>query len=962
MSSPAESVIEGSQHTDHKSVDWYDALGISDYVALDLETTGLDPQDEQIIEIGAVRFKNGQPTEEFRTFLSCLKPLDSFIIELTGITDDDLKGAPAFKEVAPKLKEFIADSVIVGQNVDFDLQFLAASGRRIAASARENLFSFRGRHVLDTAMIARIFWPEFTKFSLSRLCNEFGVSLTQAHRAAADARATGEVLAIMINRLPQRVWGGLANSLNHLLQLTTHRSRFFFNKLTPLTSKIQIPQVEQIIEAEFEKSVIDHPDLNAWFKQDGLLEQHLERFTHRPIQQKMAELVESSLAENQYTLVEAPTGTGKSLAYLIPALLWTEAEPHEARQVVISSHTKALQEQLFGKDVQDIALSANHLISAAVLKGRRNYLCKRRLNLLLRDADQRLSETECIRLMPLLRWAELTRTGDIAEIGGFNEKADPFLWSQVCSDGQACAGSACSSAKGDFHRAAQEAAAAAKLVFVNHALLMSDSDRFLLKSAPLRKVIIDEAHAIERSVVSAMTVELTPAAFRDSLTRISDERYSKGILHRVLRANDSLDDGIVKLLQSAIDQTASLHNIIRAVFSQLSETLLGMTTDPKRSLRIRFRKDDNLHRTICRELLDLVNQWNEFAATFDNLVTVLSMNRGEGRLSPDLLFELRSTSEQVRSLNENLVLFIEASDTNHVFWTEAGIGRISPWCALFAAPISIAEMMLQEFWQKVDSAVMTSATLTSNGGFQHIKDALGLDMVECGRVNEAALDSPFNLHEQMKVFAPLSMPNPRQAQAHNEAIGELASQIVNGIHRGTLVLCTSLESVRQIGSILEPAARQTGRTLLTQRSSGAPYELLKQFRKYKDAILVGAASFWEGIDVIGDSLQILIIAKLPFDVPTEPWIEARSEQLRNTGRDAFNEFSIPAATLRLKQGLGRLIRHQDDMGIAIICDPRLMTSRFGHSIRNSLSVPVQPVQTNEQLLEQMNSFFHTIAT
>jgi Rad3-related DNA helicase len=675
----------------------------------------------------------------------------------------------------------------------------------------------------------------------------------------------------------------------------------------------------------------------------------------------MAELVDSALAENQFSLIEAPTGTGKSLAYLVPILLWAEAEPQEERQVIISSHTKALQEQLFGKDVQDIANALHFPISTAVLKGRRNYLCRRRLNLLLRDADQRLSESEAVRLMPLLRWAELTTTGDISEIGGFNEKADPFLWNQVCSDGQACSGSSCSSAKGDFHRAAQEIAAESKLVFVNHALLMSDTDRFLLKPAPLRKIVIDEAHSIERSVVSAMTIELTAAQFRDSLNRVADERSSRGILYRTLRANDHFEEDTVKAIQSSIDRTALLFGVIKAVFSQLSETLLGMTTDPKRSLRIRFREKDNLHTIIDRGLQDLLLQWGEFNLLFDSLVADLSKIRGEARLPADLVFELRSSVEQIRGLFDNLTMMSEAADRNRVFWVEAGVGRTSPWCSLFAAPISISEMMFKEFWQKVDSVILTSATMTSNGGFQHLKEALGLDLIDRERVKETALESPFNLSEQMRVLAPLYMPNPRQQQTHNEAVADLAADLIREIHRGTLILCTSLESVRQIGSLLEPVARKAGRVLLTQRSSGAPYELLKQFRKHKNAILVGAASFWEGIDVIGESLQILIIAKLPFDVPTDPWIEARGEYLRNAGRDAFNEFSVPSATLKLKQGIGRLIRHQDDLGVAILCDPRLMQSRFGHQIRSSLQVTVHPVKAREELMEQMHSFFHTVA-
>jgi ATP-dependent DNA helicase DinG len=394
----------------------------------------------------------------------------------------------------------------------------------------------------------------------------------------------------------------------------------------------------------------------------------------------------------------------------------------------------------------------------------------------------------------------------------------------------------------------------------------------------------------------------------------------------------------------------------------LSETLQSMSTDRQRSIKIRFRRNDNLHRTVCRELQGLMLQWSEFSASFSSIASDLTQIRGEGRLAPELLFELRSTVDSLEELLENLKLILDASDDNRVFWVEAGSGKTTPWCTLYAAPVSIAEMMNSEFWQKCDSVILTSATLTTGGDFRHIKGSLGLDYVQPERVSELILGSPFKIEEQMRVIAPLFLPDPKQQQEHVNAVAELSAVLVENVHRGTLILCTSLEAVRQISTFLEPVARRAGRVLLSQRSAGAPHELLRQFRKHHDAILVGAASFWEGIDVIGDSVQILIIAKLPFDVPTEPWVEARSEHLRNQGRDAFNEFSIPAATLRLKQGLGRLIRHQDDRGVAILCDPRLLTSRFGQQIRSSLPTKISPAQTMSELSEQIQDFFHTVAS
>jgi Rad3-related DNA helicase len=712
-------------------------------------------------------------------------------------------------------------------------------------------------------------------------------------------------------------------------------------------------------EEDVEASEQEKTRLQDIFGIGGAFETSLSFFRHRPMQLAMAEAVEQALAQNQVLFAEAPTGTGKSLAYLVPAIRWSLENPEEARQVIVSSNTKGLQDQLFKKDIGEIKLALHSPLRAAVLKGRNNYLCKRRFRSLLREANDRLSDLDRIKLMPLMRWSELTITGDITEIGGFNEKQHSFLWAQVASDSQACAGSACSAAKGDFHRMAQDHAAGAHIVFINHALLMSDLNRFVQRPTPLRKFVLDEAHHIERAVVSATTQELSASAFRNCLLRLADERAARGLLFLLSRKYESESgEELLKEKERLLDIVRSLFGIARDSFSTLAESLPLIARESSRVSKVRFKHGDRIHTQILRALSPLVAQWSELSSGLKKLERLVADLKGEEKLSAEILFEIKSVSESVEQHGAKLIALHEEDDPNVVSWIESGLSSHGGWCNIFSAPISVGKAMVQGFWPHVDSVVMSSATLSAGQSFAHLKASLGLDDFDKQRIREITFESPFDLQQQMRILIPTFLPSPRADKiAHESAVTEMVSRTVEDIQRGTLVLCTSLDFTVKLTEALDPIARRTNRALFSQSRGGSPNELLDDFRAEGNAILVGAASFWEGIDVVGDALQILVVAKLPFDVPTEPWVEARSEAPQNEGHDAFQDFSLPVATLRLKQGIGRLIRHPQDRGVAIIADPRLMKTAFGRMIRDSLPVPADAVQSLDELMSEIEHFF-----
>jgi len=945
-----------------ESLNWLSDLGLHEFVALDLETTGLDAERNQIIEVGALRFRDGKEAERFEQLIDPAEPLEPFIVALTGLTDNDLRGQPTFPTIAPSLLEFIGNSPLVGQNVSFDLDFLAAAGKRLSGPrSRANPFVFAAHEVLDTAQLGRIFWPEWPRFGLASMAERFGVKQEVAHRALADAGTAGHVLCRMIEMLPERVWEAMARDLAFLIGGTFNRSEHFFGRLATAVEGRKAP-----IESRFEKGGIDAtekyadvtpPSPKEIFGQDGRLKKVLAGFEWRPAQLQMAEAMQMALERNQILLCEAPTGIGKSLAYLVASALWTTEARGEGRQVIVSSHTKALQEQLHRKEMQTVQ-GLGIPVGSAVLKGRENYLCRRRLQNLIHEAPLRLPDEDRVRLMPLVRWAAMTTMGDISEIGGFQPSVAPWLWSQVCNDATSCSGSSCGAAKGCFFQRAKERAANAQIVFINHALLFSDPSRFLQKPTPLRKLVLDEGHHIERAVVSASRIELNSFNLRSRLMRLIEERGERGFLMRLGSPGTRKrkhGDETTELLAELHDKVRRLYSTIRSCFEELALSL--PREDGNGLSKIRFRQGDAISEIIAARGALLLSEWRELLEKLQQLLRLLQESRDDGRLPKELLLELRSSIDSLAESEKGLSKVLEASDDEWVFWIQiyGGDGRT---VSLHACPIFIGSDLQKSFWPLTDSAAITSATLSTQGNFAHCRESLGLEELPPERLHEEILPNPFALSKQMRLLIPVYLPHPRRDSASwISGIETMTAEIVRRFRRGTLILTTSLELVDHLGASLMPVAQASRRTVLVQGRDGAPAELLEEFRQRKDAVLVGAANFWEGIDVIGEALEILIVTRLPFDVPTEPWIAARMEKLADEGKDAFYHFSLPEALLRLRQGLGRLIRHRQDRGIALIADSRVFSTRFGAIIREGLPVVPEAVTSPSELWQLCYEFF-----
>ncbi|MEE9117760.1 MAG: exonuclease domain-containing protein, partial [Calditrichia bacterium] len=497
------------------------------FVVVDLETTGLDPTEDRIIEIGVVRYVDGQEKETFETLVNPDVPIPDFITKLTGITDKDVLKSPQINEVFDSLSLFIGNSPIIGHQINFDAAFLEYH-LRIKYNdfgdwdSESQRFKYLTNIRMDTLFLSRIFLPFLQRFKLGTVAAYFGIDLERAHRAIDDARASGKIFL----ELTERVFACDLQSLRLIIRLlyrNSARVKNYFQPIldTKLNQNIEISPATipedityahkffniigeadyeaQFVEMEIENKPIDETKIINYFTNEGNLAKAINNFEEREQQIKMAKLVTDSLNNLEFLAVEAGTGTGKSMAYLLPAVEWATNNRENRERIIISTNTKNLQEQLFFKDIPTVYAVSNNKFKAVLLKGKSNYLCLDKWKSTISDMDQRLAPYERSRILPLLLWVDQTQTGDISENTGFQLNQNLGLWAKLIAENNYCPGRTCKYYNDCFLMKARNGARKADIVVVNHSLLFSDlvTDNSIL--GEYRNLILDEAHNIEKT-------------------------------------------------------------------------------------------------------------------------------------------------------------------------------------------------------------------------------------------------------------------------------------------------------------------------------------------------------------------------------------------------------------------------------------------------------------------------------
>lgn len=908
---------------------------MSSIVALDIETTGLDPQADAIIEIGAVRFNGKRVEGEWSTLINPGRRIPPFVVQLTGITDPMVSDAPTLRSVLADLRDFVGEAPILGHNVGFDLAFLRRAG------------ILQANDSLDSYEMASVLLPTAGRYNLGALGQALGVPLSATHRALDDAHVSRAIylrmcemaLEIPINVLAEIVrlgenvdwagYGAFYEALRARSRETISARQARQAAVGPLFDTYTTRNIPALNPSP-QLTPLNTDELASILEYGGAFSRHFPEFEQRPQQIEMLRAVAEALSESRHLLVEAGTGTGKSFAYLIPAAFW--AMQNGAR-VVISTNTINLQDQLINKDIPDLRQALNLDVQAAVMKGRGNYLCPRRLENMRRRGPQNADEMRV--LAKVLVWLQTTETGDRNEIT-LNGPSEREIWSRLSAEDDACTTDNCLKRDGvcPFYRA-RMAAQAAHILIVNHALLLADVATGNKVLPEYDYLIVDEAHHMEDATTNALSFRTTQSAIQRTLRELGGPsagalKWLYETLEGVLSPADFA--AVNQLIQRATDFAFHFESLVELFFRSIDEFLTEQREG--RPMGNYAHQERILPATRTQPAwAEVESVWDEAERPLKLLIeTTGDLLKILGELTdalPEASDELRGAFSGIyRRLNEmalNLNGLVFEPNPDVIYWVESNPnGR---QMSLNAAPLHIGPLMQKHLWHQKEAVIMTSATLTAAGEFEYLRGRLNAE-----DAYELALGSPFDYEAATLLYVANDIPEPSDRQGHQRAVEQGILNLAKATGGRMLVLFTSYDQLKRTSQAISPLLAKQDIRLYEQGEGASANALLENFRSDGRAVLLGTRAFWEGVDVPGEALSVLVIVKLPFDVPSDPIIAARSE----TFEDPFNQYALPEAILRFRQGFGRLIRTQSDRGIVAILDRRMLTKRYGRLFIDSL--------------------------
>ncbi|MYL32774.1 ATP-dependent DNA helicase DinG [Pontibacillus yanchengensis] len=922
------------------------------YVVVDLETTGHTPKKgDKIIEIGMVTIEDGVITDQYKSFVNPEQPIPTFITQLTGITDDDVVDAPLFDELVDDIVMRCEGAYFVAHHVQFDLGFLNYALEEAHGSPLKV-------PVLDTVELARIFMPQAPGFKLSQLSEFFKVQHEDPHRALADAYVTSEILLKLLEKARQLpyealyqislIQGRLKSDLSEILQewlqekafRTKERDDLEIFRGIALKREINTEEENHYVQEGFD------PFLDEVLKPEGLMSQYVHNFEERKGQRDMSSTIYDAFQSHTHALIEAETGTGKSLAYLLPSIY--ESVGKEER-VMISTHTTHLQSQLLEKEIPMLQKILPFPFRSALLKGKQHYLSLKKFEYELQastDNNYDVVLTKCM----ILVWLTETNTGDIEEIQLPSSGA--IFWRKISAEAEGYLDPKSPWYSRSFYQRARKNAQKAHIVVTNHSLLCTDIiyDYGLLSSYP--KIIIDEAHHLESSAAKHFGLKLDYVSIQYLLNEMGGNK-SGDWMSTLLSSYPDLArkqklsnwDNTVQMIKEDADE---LFRYLFTYVSKQKNANISLNDVGRFQYRYVPEKESSTVWSTVREMANRVSFHIRDAIQFlhkcKNWISMTETSEESARWTEDL----RMYTERLEMVIDSIDQLLLSDDNQMVKWIEIEAYGARNSVFIYSEPIEVGSLLADYFFNHKESVVLTSATLTMNDSFSFMVKRLGLNR---NLTVQKKIESPFQYENQVQLLVPNDFPSIKSGNQDDfiyatcEAIYSLAT-----ISKGRmLVLFTSYEMLKQTHSIMKEFINTDEFMLIAQGvSSGSRSRLKKNFQAFDQAILFGTSSFWEGVDIPGNDLSSLVIVRLPFQPPNHPVYEAKAEAIKENGKNPFMELSLPNAVIRFKQGFGRLIRSSTDRGLVMVCDDRIMKAKYGKYFTQSIpKVPVQYASTND---------------
>lgn len=891
-------------------------------IALDIETTDISPERGEIIEIAAIKYRRGKPVDMWHSLIKPHKKIPPIVRSITGLKDEDVSEAPRIETVRREVEAFIGDFPIVGHNVGFDIAFL----RRFGIPLKNN-------PIYDTWKLATIVFQGEHSYSLEALTARLNLQHREKHRAEHDAQAGMRLFFYLVDRL-RKISPTVLQQILVLVERTDWPLKAVLTEVGRLGSAI-LPKQE--VKASKKPPAGDGGKVNftahnieELLGKNGRMKRAIPGYEYRPAQVEMMRYVAGAFLKNEWLLVEAPPGVGKSMAYLLPAIMFAKAEK---KKVVISTYTLSLQNQLLNKDLPLIRKIFSWSFQAVVLKGRQQYVCRRLIDQFQKRAA--LSDDEITTLVKLLVWLEKTKTGEISELALTRE--DRPTLQRLVSNYHTCVGRTCPHYRDCYVNVARQKAARADLIIANHALLLREPKFETEPVLTTEYLIIDEAHELEGAATDAYSQRLTPQMFDQWLQALTMPRKKGGLLDYNPFKKKPAKQVLIRQLRERVRQLnedISLFWGLVGIFvrryqqdNQYQKYEVSLTT-PLRDQREWSQvmvSAQALQQKIAKLIIGL-----EAIMVEDAGHVVLAKN-----LSPneaDWFREAKGLIQEGKNLSGLATEIFLQPRAEQIYWIT--IWRDTDFVAK-TAPRRVSELLAQELYEGKKTIILTSATLstartdeegTLMASFDYFNDRLGLSDFKFERVaNE------FDYRRQALIYLPNNLvppQNPKYVSQLSNTIVQVAAKLGGR----TMVLFTSYSGIKNVYENITESLKKEKVDVFAQGITGGKNKLLQQFKQSQRGVLLGTATFWQGVDLPGEKLSCLIIAKLPFDVPTEPVFKARQQEYAN----GFIEYAVPQAILRFRQGFGRLIRAKADRGVLVVMDSRIEKSNFGLAFLRSL--------------------------